>query len=49
MRFKQTKARSVVCTRPAYEPDNGPLTERQIEALQRMAPRGKMKVISSLL
>jgi len=47
---KQTKARAKVRNvRPAYEPDNGPLTEKQIAALQRIVLQGRMKVISSLL
>ena len=34
---------------PAYEPDNGPLTARQLAAIGKIVPQGKMKVTSSLL
>lgn len=34
---------------PAYEPDDGPLTEAQLEAIERIATQGKMKVTKSLL
>jgi hypothetical protein len=42
-------ARMARDTLPAYEPDNGPLTEKQMAALRLMVPQGKMKVTSSLL
>jgi hypothetical protein len=42
-------ARMARDTLPAYEPDNGPLTDKQLAALRRMVPQGKMKVTSSLL
>jgi hypothetical protein len=42
-------ARMARDTLPAYEPDNGPLTDRQLAALRNMVPQGKMKVTSSLL
>lgn len=34
---------------PTYEPDDGPLTEAQLEAIKRTATQGKMKVTKSLL
>ena len=34
---------------PAYEQDDGPLTEKQIAAIRRIAPHGRMKVTKSLL
>jgi hypothetical protein len=34
---------------PAYEPDNGPLSDKQIAAIKKMVPQGKMKVTKSLL
>ena len=33
---------------PRYKPDNGPLTRRQIEAIQRLQPLGRMKAKESL-
>jgi hypothetical protein len=33
---------------PAYEPDDGPLTEEQMRAIERLQPPGRMKVKSSL-
>jgi hypothetical protein len=42
-------ARMARDTLPAYEPDNGPLTDKQMAALRSMVPQGKMKVTSSLL
>lgn len=33
----------------SYEPDDGPLTVRQLAAIRKLAPRGKMKVTKSLL
>lgn len=50
MKPKQIKAGARVRNaRPAYQPDNGPLTDKQIAALRRMVPLGKLKVTSSLL
>ncbi len=34
---------------PAYEPDDGPLTDKQIAAIKKMVPQGRMKVTKSLL
>ena len=34
---------------PAYEPDDGPLTSRQLAAIRKLVPQGKMKVTASLL
>lgn len=34
---------------PTYEPDDGPLTDKQIAAIRKMVPQGKMKVTKSLL
>lgn len=34
---------------PAYAPDNGALTEAQIQVLQELAPQGRMKTTASLL
>jgi hypothetical protein len=34
---------------PAYEPDDGPLTSRQLAAIRKIVPQGKMKVTVSLL
>jgi len=34
---------------PAYEPDDGPLTAKQIKAIRKLEPQGRMKVESSLL
>jgi hypothetical protein len=42
-------ARMARDTLPAYEPDNGPLTDRQLAAIGKMVPQGKMKVTASLL
>ena len=42
-------ARMARDTLPAYEVDNGPLTDKQLAALRRIVPQGKMKVTSSLL
>lgn len=36
-------------TRPAYEPDDGPLTAKQLEAIKRLAPQGRMKSVKSSL
>ena len=33
---------------PQYEPDNGPLTAAQKKAVERLQPRGRMKVKASL-
>lgn len=51
MRLNQARglARKRANARPAYERDDGPLTEKQIAALRRLVPPGKLKVISSLL
>ena len=35
-------------SRPAYEPDDSPLTGKQIEAIKKRVPQGRMKVKSSL-
>ena len=35
-------------TLPQYEPDNGPLTAAQKKAVERLQPRGRMKVADSL-
>lgn len=35
-------------TLPQYEPDNGPLTAAQKKAIERLQPRGRMKVKASL-
>ena len=34
--------------KPAYERDDGPLTKEQHEAIERMQPRGRMKVLKRL-
>lgn len=34
---------------PAYEQDDGPLTEKQISAIGRIVPQGRMKVSKSLI
>jgi hypothetical protein len=34
---------------PAYKADNGPLTNRQLGAIGKLVPQGKMTVTSSLL
>lgn len=34
---------------PSYEQDDGPLSSKQIAAIKRMAPHGRMKVTKSLL
>jgi hypothetical protein len=34
---------------PAYEQDDGPLTDRQIAAIKRIVPQGRMKATKSLL
>lgn len=50
MRPKPAKAGAKVRNaRPTYEQDNGQLTDKQITALRRLVPMGKMKVTSSLL
>jgi hypothetical protein len=33
---------------PAYEPDDGPLTDEQMGAIERLQPPGRMKVKSRL-
>jgi hypothetical protein len=33
---------------PAYERDDGPLTKEQLEAIERLQPRGRMKVSKRL-
>ena len=33
---------------PAYEPDDGPLTDEQMRAIERLQPPGRMKVKSRL-
>lgn len=35
-------------TLPQYEPDDGPLTQEQMDAIDRLQPPGRMKVIKSL-
>ncbi len=35
-------------TLPRYEADNGPLTEKQMDEIDRLQPRGRMKVKKSL-
>lgn len=34
---------------PAYEEDDGPLTDRQLTAIKRTVPQGRMTVTKSLL
>ena len=34
---------------PAYDPDDGPLTDRQIAVIRKRVPQGRMKVTKSLL
>lgn len=34
---------------PAYEPDDGPLTAKQIKAIKRIEPQGRMKSVKSRL
>lgn len=34
---------------PAYEPDDGPLTDRQLAAIRRAVPQGLMTATKSLL
>lgn len=34
---------------PPYEPDDGPLTGRQLAAIRKIVPQGKMKVAKSLM
>ncbi len=34
---------------PAYEQDDGPLTEKQIAAIRRIVPQGHMKISKSLV
>lgn len=34
---------------PAYEPDDGPLTAKQIEAIKKLEPQGIMKSVRSSL
>ena len=35
-------------TLPSYEPDDGPLTEAQRRAVEKLVPQGRMKVAKSL-
>ena len=35
-------------TLPAYEPDDGPLTDAQYRAIKKLVPQGRMKVTMSL-
>ena len=35
-------------TLPQYEPDNGPLTEKQMRKMERLHPRGRMRVTQRL-
>ena len=35
-------------TLPQYEPDDGPLTQRQMDEIRRLQPPGRMKVKASL-
>ena len=35
-------------TLPRYEPDDGPLTQQQMDEIRRMQPPGRMKVTKSL-
>lgn len=44
----RTAKRRAGKTRPVYERDDGPLTARQIGAIKRLAPQGRMKVKASL-
>lgn len=34
---------------PAYERDNGPLTAKQLRAIKKLVPQGRMKKIKSSL
>ncbi|MBI5115048.1 hypothetical protein HZA56_01085 [Candidatus Poribacteria bacterium] len=34
---------------PTYEPDDGPLTAKQIKAIKRLVPQGRMKKVRSSL
>ena len=34
---------------PAYEPDDGPLTRRQIAAIRKRVPQGRVKSVKSTL
>ena len=34
---------------PAYEQDDGPLSDKQLEAIAKLVPQGRMKVTKSLL
>lgn len=38
-----------VAKKPAYEPDDGPLTAKQIEIIKKLVPQGRGKSISSSL
>jgi len=35
-------------TLPRYEPDDGPLTAKQLKAIKRLEPQGRMEVSESL-
>lgn len=35
-------------TLPRYEPDNGPLTTKELQAIKRLEPQGRMEVHESL-
>ncbi len=39
----------VAKARPAYEPDDGPLTAKQIEAIKKLVPQGLGKSVKSSL
>jgi hypothetical protein len=34
---------------PAYEQDDGPLTDRQMSVIKKIVPQGRMKVAKSLI
>ncbi len=36
-------------TVPAYEPDEGPLSDRQLAAIRKLEPQGRMKGVKRLL
>ncbi len=41
--------KQVAKAQPAYEPDDGPLTAKQIEAIKRLVPQGLGKSVKSSL
>lgn len=49
-RYKRKRRRTEPAKKaPAYERENGPLTAKQIKAIKKLVPQGRMKKVKSSL